>query len=190
MKALLIIPMLLLAGCAGNSYKPASAYSPPVAPVAGPKALPDYPGWQRVGDWYFRKLSDDMDASTHVRIFTAMQYKPRDGYMAPLNANNLVFGIEVFDGKIAALAPSSDLGRAAWPGCDFDGSMISVDGAKPIQLDTKMHPGICNSLDIDGQALSAMLAGNEAVVRLNSKDGKISLKGFSEVWRKVQASSK
>lgn len=138
-------------------------------------------GWEEYGAWRVKLFSDDMNAVSHVRLYTSLNDTSRkDGLVI---YESVSFGFEIFDGTLVTLSPGLELMRRnQWPQCDLNTSMISIDGDKPRRLVDKENIGLCASIDGYGRIIQRLMDGQKAMIRMAGIDGSISLVGFKEAW--------
>lgn len=196
-RKLLGVVVLALLGCVPREqtnlqaqvYEP---WTPVFYDLKEPSSLvsgKSYPGWERFGDWHVKEISDDMDAVTHVRLFTKLN-NTSSRFGAALPAD-LSFGFEVFDGKLVTLSTGLEFpAKNYWAFCELDQSTISIDDSKAVVLNARRIPGSCDSVDGDGPVMRSLRMGQQARVRMAGVDGKISLVGFNDAWGRAMTLAK
>lgn len=143
--------------------------------------LTKYPGWNRHDDWYVKALHDDMDTSTHVRLFATFSPDPVSPLARFPGWDKQTFGFEIFGGSLVILSPSLAVGgRRDWPLCDFDSASMSINGSKPVLIADVESPAFCNRVDLGGELIQSMKESKAAKVKVFGQIGFVSLDGFKE----------
>ncbi|MCE7762978.1 hypothetical protein GQL56_10030 [Pseudomonas putida] len=145
---------------------------------------------ERYGDWQVRAVHDEMDTVSQVILMTTFKEIPKPG-RGFSSSGELRIGFRILGGTLVSLKTSIGfLGDAYWPRCDYDMSSVSVDGKKAVRLTPQHFPGGCNHVAMRGQAITQMVSGNNARMRIGLTDGEVSLKGFNQAWAKARQLSK
>lgn len=185
MRALVIAGVVVaLAGCVPHGDPRGYSSSQSAAPVQRARS---FPGWEQYGDWHVKAIHGEMDTLTIVKLFTPFRSDPAPGSTL-LREENFSIGFILIGGNLLSFSPQLGglEGSGTWPRCEYDASAVSVDGAGAVPLLEVRSYGYCRSVDISGRAMTALLSGKNAKVRVRFSEGTISLNGFAEAWHRAQ----
>ena len=142
------------------------------------------PRFESYGAWKVAPLHDYMDLNSHVLMrttFASSERGAREGQDV-----DATFGFRIFGGVLMSLDASHAFGRNSWPSCDLDSSSYSIDGSPTRRIASIQIPGSCNAVPMDGELVQSLQQGGVAYVRLNRRNGYISLEGFADAWERAR----
>lgn len=134
---------------------------------------------QQFGYWYVWQGAGQLDPQVGHVILTRARWSNEDRF-GPF------FGFRVFEGQrtIALIAGTIPLNPKS-PRCIWRGVSYAVDGGQARDL-VDPTGGNCERLSLSGQVVQRLRAGNEAFIRIQGIDMRVSLNGFSAALDAVE----